>query len=185
MSEVITVAHSDRLPYHSEDLMNPQVFYNLYEFQNISKQLDFISLSSYVSSFAPRNFPEKVIVTHPPYIASLRKVLNSTPDHVLSAYFVTRIAMSYSKFLGPATSIRMATRRLQVTLQGLKKGVPEDRQLFCQSYADELEGLGLLGGKEFVERTFAGDSKAKAESVIYSKRKAKRILSDVSSRKIF
>jgi endothelin-converting enzyme len=127
-----------------------------------------MSLSSYVSTFAPRNFPEKIVVTHPPYIASVRDILISTPDHVLSGYFVTRIALSYSKFLGPATPIRTATRKLQVTLQGLKQGVPEDRQMFCQSYADELQGLGLLGGKEFVERTFAGDSKVKAESVIHS-----------------
>jgi len=145
-----------------------QVAYNPYDFRNLSQQLDFMSLSTYVSTFAPRNFPTKIIVTSPPYIKSVHKILADTPDHVLSAYFVTRMGLSYSKFLGPATPIRKATRRLQVALQGLKKGVPEDRQQFCQAYADELDGLGLLGGKEFVDRTFAGDSKAKAESVIYS-----------------
>jgi endothelin-converting enzyme len=107
-------------------------------------------------------------VTYPPYLKSLRQILASTPDHVLAAYFVTRVGFSYAKFLGPATPVRKATRRLQIALQGLQKGVPEDRQDFCQAYVDELEGLGLIGGKEFVDRTFAGDSKEKAESVIYS-----------------
>lgn len=152
----------------SEDLFNPQVAYNPYEFNNLSQQLDFMDLSTYLSTFAPRNFAEKIIVTHPPYIKSVHKILADTPDHVLSAYFVTRLGLSYSKFLGPATPVRKATRKLQVVLQGLKKGVPEDRQQFCQAYVDELNGLGLLGGFEFVKRTFGGDSKSKAESVIYS-----------------
>jgi len=153
---------------HREDLFNPQVAYNPYDFHNLSQQLDFMSLSTYISTFAPRNFPSKIVVTHPPYIKSVHRILADTPSYVLSAYFVTRLGLGYSKFLGPATPVRQATRKLQVVLQGLKKGVPEDRQQFCQAYADELQGLGLLGGKEFVDRAFGGDSKTKAESVIYS-----------------
>lgn len=154
---------------YSENLSNPSLAYNPYPFNNLSQELSFFSLPEYLSAYSPRSFPESIVVTYPPYISSVRKILSSTPDHVLSAYFVTRMGLSYSKFLGPATEVKIATRKLQVALQGLKPGVPEDRQQFCQSYADELEGLGLIGGKEFVEKTFGGNSKQKAEAVIYSK----------------
>jgi endothelin-converting enzyme len=58
-----------------------QIAYNPYDFRNLSQQLDFMSLSTYVSTFAPRNFPTKIIVTSPPYIESVHKILADTPDH--------------------------------------------------------------------------------------------------------
>lgn len=126
-----------------------------------------MDLSAYISTFNSRNFPTKIVVTHPPYINSVHKILAHTPDHVLSAYFVTRFGLTYSTTLGPQTPVRQATRRLQELLQGIKRGTPEDRQLFCQAYVDSQTGLGYIGGKEFVDRKFAGDSKEKAEKVIY------------------
>jgi endothelin-converting enzyme len=151
----------------SEDLFNPTFSYNPYPFNNVSKELSFMDLPAYISTFNTRNFPTKIVVTHPPYIHSVQKILSRTPDHVLSAYFVTRLGLSYSTLLGPQTPVRHATRRLQELLQGLKPGTPEDRQMFCQAYVDSQTGLGFLGGKEFVDRKFAGDSKEKAEKVIY------------------
>lgn len=151
----------------SEDLFNPTFSYNPYPFANVSKELSFMDLSAYISTFNSRNFPTKIVVTHPPYINSVHKILAHTPDHVLSAYFVTRFGLTYSTTLGPQTPVRQATRRLQELLQGIKRGTPEDRQLFCQAYVDSQTGLGYIGGKEFVDRKFAGDSKEKAEKVIY------------------
>lgn len=127
-----------------------------------------MDLNTYVSTFNPRNFPNKLIVTHPPYIASVKKILAQTPDYVISAYFVTRMSLAYSSMLGPSTAIKSATRVLQEVLQGLKPGTPEDRQKYCLKYVDALEGLGYIGGKEFIDRKFGGDSKLKAEGVIYS-----------------
>ncbi|KAJ9123310.1 hypothetical protein QFC22_001509 [Naganishia vaughanmartiniae] len=150
-----------------EDLFNPTFSYNPYPFNNLSKELSFMDLPAYISTFNTRNFPTKVVVTHPPYIHSVQKILSRTPHHVLSAYFVTRFGLSYSTLLGPQTPVRLATRRLQELLQGLKPGTPEDRQMFCQAYVDSQSGLGFLGGKEFVDRKFAGDSKEKAAKVIY------------------
>ena len=126
-----------------------------------------MDLSAYISTFNTRKFPEKIVVTHPPYIAAVHKLLAKTPDHVVSAYFAPRFGLSYSTLLGPQTPVRLATRRLQELLQGIKPGTPEDRQLFCQAVVDSQTGLGFLGGKEFVDRKFAGDSKEKAEKVIY------------------
>lgn len=126
-----------------------------------------MDLSAYISTFNTRHFPTKIVVTHPPYIAAVHRLLAKTPDHVLAGYFATRISLSYSSLLGPKTPVRLATRRLQELLQGIKPGTPEDRQLFCQANVDSQTGLGYLGGKEFVDRKFAGDSKEKAEKVIY------------------
>jgi endothelin-converting enzyme len=151
----------------SEDLFNPTFSYNPYPFANVSKELSFMDLSAYISTFNTRKFPTKIVVTHPPYINAVHKILAHTPDHVLSAYFVTRFGLTYSTLLGPQTPVRLATRRLQELLQGIKRGTPEDRQLFCQAYVDSQTGLGFIGGKEFVDRKFAGDSKEKAEKVIY------------------
>lgn len=156
------------IPNDSEELFNPKTAYNPWTFKNLSHELDFMNLEDYISAYATRAFPEKIIVTFPPYIKSLRSILSSSPNHVVSAYFATRTALEYAKFLGPATPIHKATRKLHVLLTGIKKGVPEDRQQTCQAYADELEGLGLIGGKEFVEQTFGGDSKVKAERVIHN-----------------
>ncbi|GHJ86140.1 hypothetical protein NliqN6_2542 [Naganishia liquefaciens] len=150
-----------------EDLFNPTFSYNPYPFANVSKELSFMDLSAYISTFNTRKFPEKIVVTHPPYIAAVHKLLAKTPDHVVSAYFAARFGLSYSTLLGPQTPVRLATRRLQELLQGIKPGTPEDRQLFCQAVVDSQTGLGFLGGKEFVDRKFAGDSKEKAEKVIY------------------
>lgn len=151
-----------------EFLANPKYAYNPFSFKQLEDTLPFMSLSSYLASFAPRNFPEKIIVTYPPYLESVSDILKDTPDHIVSAYFVTRMAITYSTSLGPETSIRKATRRLQEVLSGIKKGTPEDRQVKCQTWVDSVDGLGLIGGAEFVSRTFGGSSKEQAEEVIYN-----------------
>jgi endothelin-converting enzyme len=153
---------------HSELLSNPTYANNPYGFHNLSNALDFVSLDDYLSAFAPRNHPNKIIVTYPPYLKALRKILAQTPDHVLSAYFATRFSLSYASLLGPRTPVWMAARSLQEVLTGLKKGTPQDRTEFCLRVVDELDGLGLLAGKEFIDRKFGGNSKATAERVINS-----------------
>ncbi len=150
----------------SELLSNPLYANNPFEFQNLSVAMPFIGLNEYISSFAPRNHPDKIIVTYPAYLKSLSHLLSKTPDHVLSAYFVTRFGLRYGSLLGPRTQVWQAVRTLQETLGGLKKGTPQDRSQYCMRVVDELEGLGLLGGKEFVDRAFGGDSKKTAEDII-------------------
>ncbi len=129
--------------------------------------MPFMTLNNYLSAFGTRNHPDKIIVSYPPYLNSLNKVLSRTPDHIVSAYFVTRFSLSYASLLGPSTDVWKAARTLQEVLGGLKKGTPQDRTQFCLKLVDELDGLGLLGGKEFMDRKFGGDSKATAEKVIY------------------
>lgn len=151
-----------------EDLSNPRTSYHPVTFDELEQALAPIGLDlrSYVSSFAPRNFPEKVIVSHLPYLHALDRLLAATPEHVISAYFATRAAMTYSTYLAPSAPIRRATRRLQEALAGIKPGTPEDRKTKCLAWVDDLEGLGLIGGKEFIDRKFGGDSKERAEEVI-------------------
>ena len=147
-----------------EYLFNPHYSYNPYPADEVEKALPFFSLPNYISTFLPRHFPENITVTHPPYLKSLTEIISSTPDHVLSGYFVTRIAMTYSVALGPLVGLRQQTRRLEEVLRGLKKGTEEIRQDVCLSYVDTI--IGYVAGREFVREAFSPEAKADGEGII-------------------
>ena len=65
-----------------EDLPDPSYSYNPTSFAKLAKRLP-INLAAYVSSFAPRNFPEKVIVTSPDYLKAMTRIVEREEDYVL------------------------------------------------------------------------------------------------------
>lgn len=65
-----------------EKLSNPTYSYNPFHFRKLRKMLPF-NLASYVSSFAPRSFPEKIIVTSPSYVKAMTKIVEQEEDYVL------------------------------------------------------------------------------------------------------
>ncbi|KAG8919503.1 hypothetical protein FRC02_001598 [Tulasnella sp. 418] len=138
--------------------------YNPTPFNNFTEKIPQIHFPAYLSSFAPRNFPHKVIVSYPPYLGSLSDILNSTSAEVLEAYFVSRAGLSLADSLGMTTEVWKASRHLDELLRGLKKGAVEDRQDFCLRRVESA--LGFASGRFFVERTFSGDSREKAAKVI-------------------
>lgn len=96
-------------------------------FANVSRVLP-IDLASYVSSFAPRNFPKDIVVGTPPYFALLPDILAGEDAHVLQAYFVVRAAFRYGKLLGPGVEVRKEVERFGNVLQGIKPGAEVDRE---------------------------------------------------------
>ena len=147
-----------------EYLYNPHYSYNPYAADSVDKALPFLDLPNYISTFVPRHFPENITVTHPPYLRSLTKIINATPDYVLSGYFITRIAMTHSSALGPKVGVRQQTRRLEEVLRGLKKDTEENRQDVCLSHVDDI--IGYIAGREFVREAFAPEAKADGEGII-------------------
>lgn len=149
-----------------EYLFNPHFAYNPYSAKEVDAALPFLDLNAYLSAFAPRLFPENITVTHPPYLKSVSKIVADTPDHVLSAYFITKLALTYSPALGPDVDVRKEKRRLEEVLQGIKKGTEENRQDVCLRWVDNL--VGFIAGREFVREAFSPEAKADGEGIINS-----------------
>ncbi|WVR05380.1 hypothetical protein IAU60_002394 [Kwoniella sp. DSM 27419] len=149
-----------------EYLSNPHYAYNPYPTEDLAKALPFLDIPTYLSSYSPRSFPANITVTHPPYLKAVSKIVDQTPDHVLSAYFVTRLAMTYASALGPKVTVRQHTRRLEEVLRGIKKGTEENRQDVCLGWVDEI--VGFIAGREFVREAFSPEAKADGEHIIRS-----------------
>lgn len=150
-----------------ENLFNPHFAYNPYSTKKVGKHLPFLDIPTYLSAFAIRRFPENITVTHPAYLKSVTKLVDSTPDYVLSGYFTTRLALSYASALGPKTGIRAEARRLEEVLRGIKKGTEENREDVCLGWVDNT--LGFIAGREFVREAFSPEAKKEGEDIINCK----------------
>lgn len=123
-----------------------------------------IRFSDYFSTFTPRNFPDKVILTYPPYAESLSEILDDSPADVIETYLVAQTALSLSPYLGMDTEAWQAQRTLLETLSGIKKGAIGDRAEYCVGRVEST--LGFATGRYFVNETFSGESKEKGTKVI-------------------
>ncbi|KAK7049256.1 hypothetical protein VNI00_005857 [Paramarasmius palmivorus] len=143
---------------------DPIATYNPAPISNLTKALPQIDFPAYFSSFAPRNFPEQVILTHPPYAKSLSSILDQTSSDVIEAYLMVRAALSLSPNLGMSTDAWKAQRSLVEALTGIKKGAVGDRAEYCVRQVEEA--MGFAAGRFFVNETFAGESREKGTKVI-------------------
>ncbi|KAI0647206.1 Metalloprotease [Trametes meyenii] len=143
---------------------DPIATYNPVSFQNITEQLPQFDFSTYLSSFAPRNFPTTVILTSTTYLSSLSSILAETDADTLEAYFVTRAGLEYAPYLGLDTEAWQATRSLEEVLNGIKKGAVGDRAEYCVGRVESA--MGFAAGRYFVNETFGGASREKATKVI-------------------
>jgi endothelin-converting enzyme len=156
------------LVFHSEKLYgDPFGTYNPVPISNLTDTLPQVHFSDYFSTFAPRAFPERVIVTHPAYPHSLSKILEETPSNVIEAYLITRAALSLAPHLGLNTEAWKAQRSLQETLEGIKEGAVGDRSETCVTHTENA--LGFAVGRYFVNETFGGSSREKGTKVITGK----------------
>ncbi|KAG8883883.1 hypothetical protein FRB97_005721 [Tulasnella sp. 331] len=143
---------------------DPFFTYNPLSFDDFSGRLPEIDFSAYLSSFTPRSFPQKVIVSYPPYLKSLSALIKDTNAETMEAYFVSRAALTFANYLSPQTEVWQAKRELDELLKGLKKGAVDPRDEFC--LAEVESALGFAAGRFFVEETFGGQSHIKAAKVI-------------------
>ena len=143
---------------------DPFATYNPVPFFNLTSSLPQIHFPTYLSAFTPRSFPERVILSYPPYAGALSNVLNETLSEVVEGYLVVRVALSLSPYLGTSTEAWMAQRTLLETLTGIKKGAVGDRSEYCLARVED--NLGFASGRYFVKEVFGGNSKNKATKVI-------------------
>lgn len=149
----------------SEDLyLDPIGTYNPRPFEEFASQLPQINFPTYFSTFTPRAFPTRVILTSTTYAPSLSAILSNTSAEVVEAYLVTRVGLKLAPYLGQDTQVWKANRELEETLQGIKKGQVPDRSDWCIQRVEE--SLGFAVGRFFVQETFGGDSKQKGTKVI-------------------
>jgi endothelin-converting enzyme len=149
-----------------EYLFNPHFSYNPYTAKEVQKALPFIDLGAYLSAMAPRKYPSKIVVSHPPYLKKITKLVRDVPDHVLSAYFVSKLALAYGPALGPKTEVRKQVMHLNNVLSGVKPGTEENRENNCLNAVDNL--VGFIAGREFVQAAFSPEAKADGEHIINS-----------------
>ncbi|KAK0210236.1 Metalloprotease [Desarmillaria ectypa] len=143
---------------------DPVATYNPVPLSNLTTTLPQIRFSDYFSTFTPRNFPNNVILTYPPYAESLSEILDDSPADVIETYLVAQTALSLSPYLGMGTEAWQAQRSLLETLSGIKKGAVGDRAEYCVGQAEST--LGFATGRYFVNETFGGESKEKGTKLI-------------------
>jgi endothelin-converting enzyme len=113
-------------------------------FSNLTAGLPEFNFPNYLATFAPRAFPTRVIVTYPPYVASLSHILDSSESEVVEAYLIARVALSVSPLLGQETDVWKVVRELKEVLNGLKKGAVPDRAEYCAGQVSNTMGYAFL-----------------------------------------
>lgn len=147
-----------------EYLFNPHYAYNPYPSEKVDKHLPIIDLRAYLSTFNSQHYPVNITVTYPPYLKAVSRLVENTPDYVLSGYFATRLAFTYSSSLGPKVGIKQATKRLSDVLKGVKKGTEENRQDTCLAAVDGI--VGFIAGREYVREAFSAEAKEDGIKII-------------------
>ncbi|KAF9520534.1 hypothetical protein BS47DRAFT_639027 [Hydnum rufescens UP504] len=145
-------------------LVDPLATYNPQPLENLTRYMTYMDFPGYASSFAPRHFPENVIVTYPPYVRDLLLLIEETDPEVIQAYLVTQAALQLSPYLGPNTFPWKVVNEFNQLLHGIKRGTPIDREEWCLARVEE--SLGFLTGHFFVQEAFSGSSRAKATDLI-------------------
>ncbi|KAF7295323.1 Endothelin-converting enzyme 1 [Mycena indigotica] len=143
---------------------DPFFTYNRVPLQNLTESLPQVSFPDYFATFAPRTFPENIIVTYPAYPVAVSELLSSTSNDTIEAYLVARAALALSPNLGMSTEAWAAQRSLLETLTGIKKGAVGDRAEYCVGKVEST--LGFAAGRYFVNATFGGDSREKGTKII-------------------
>ncbi|KAE9406762.1 zincin [Gymnopus androsaceus JB14] len=143
---------------------DPIATYNPAPIFNLTASLPQIEFARYFATFTPGKFPDRLILTYPPYAESLSEILEKTSGDVIEAYLVTRAALSLSSYLGMDTEAWQAQRTLVETLNGIKKGAVGERSEYCVGQVEQA--LGFAAGRYFVNETFGGESKEKGTKVI-------------------
>lgn len=96
----------------SVDLADPVLAYNAYDLSSLTKLAPFIHWPEYFSGFAPRTFPDPVILSTPTFFGNLSKILDRSTDEELEAYFVWKTVQSLGQLLGPRETARKEVTQL-------------------------------------------------------------------------
>ncbi|KAI8070891.1 hypothetical protein BC940DRAFT_174856 [Gongronella butleri] len=108
---------------------------------------------------------DSVIVTSTDYLGKLSKqVLRKTSPQALQAYFVWRVLDAYTPAL--ADRVRKPSQELNAFVQGTSVKQIPPRWETCLRQVDDA--VGFLAGRLFVQESFAGDIKERADDFVKS-----------------
>lgn len=155
--------------YDHRDVLyqDPIATYNPVPISNLTDAIPEINFNVYFSTFTPRAYPTRAILTSTTYPASLSTILQETSRDTLEAYLEARAALSFAGHLGMSTEAWRATRALEERLRGIKPGAVGDRAEYCVGRVEAA--MGFAAGRYFVKEVFGGDSREKGTKVITGK----------------
>ncbi|GJJ12083.1 hypothetical protein Clacol_006324 [Clathrus columnatus] len=148
--------------------LDPMGTYNPVDHEELAELLPEIDFPIYWSSFAPRAFPSKIIVTYKKYLTSLSKLLSNTTSDVIEGYLVARTSLTLAQYLGPETDIWKAHRLLVETLTGISKGAVQNREEYCIDQVTDIDALGLAAGRFFALEAFSRESQVDTRNIVFN-----------------
>jgi len=143
---------------------DPVATYNPVPIRKLTSDFPEINFNAYFSTFAPRNYPERVILDSLKFPSALSDIIHEAPTSVLQAYLEIRAALTLAPHLSVNTESWKAVRSLEEVLRGIKPGAIGDRAEYCVGRVETAMGFGV--GRYFVQETFGGDSRVKGTRVI-------------------
>jgi len=109
-----------------------------------------------------KRLPKAVLLTSPPYLDSVNRLLKQTPKETIQAYLLWT---TIRNFIGhTSASTRKAWEDFSKTLAGIDPNVKKERWKTCVREMDNT--IGFLAGEFYVRKTFGGDAKERGRLVI-------------------
>ncbi|KAL5604170.1 hypothetical protein BROUX41_002151 [Berkeleyomyces rouxiae] len=137
--------------------------YNSMPLSDAAKLAPKIDLEGIIKILAPQGVAtNNVIVHHPQYLETLEKILGTTEEPLLKAYFQWRMIRSYSAFVEDETLRPL--KEFEKEVFGIEPDTEADRWETCVSKID-LSIDGILS-RFFIEKTFSSASKTYGEEML-------------------
>ncbi|KAG0302559.1 hypothetical protein BGZ98_007402 [Dissophora globulifera] len=151
-----------------EDLDNSELTYNPRTLAEISELIPAIDWALVLEKLfgAGTQTPNPIIISMPEYLEKLNALIHDTPALTLQNYFAWRLIHRLSPYLG--VEFRKPMLQLKAALQGVSADLVTPRWETCIDVVDT--SLGAMAGHYFIERSFKGDSKERADDIINSLR---------------
>lgn len=138
-------------------------YYNPMTVAEIHGLLPQVSFDHIIAQLAPKGYSaEKIIVGSPAYMAALAKLLSSSTDETLQAFFVWKVVQRYEKNIEHPSLEPL--RAFNNKLRGLDPSAKEERWRTCIDAVDR--DLGWILSKFFVEAAFSENSKKFGDQIV-------------------
>ena len=136
--------------------------YNPVAVSNLTDTLPYVAFDRLISDLTGKPLPKAVLLTSPPYLETVNRLLRKTPKETIQAYFLWTAMRAY---LGhTSASTRKAWEDFSKVLAGIDPNVKKERWKTCVREMDNT--LGFLAGEFYVRKTFGGDAKERGRLVI-------------------
>jgi len=129
---------------------------------NLTATLPFVSFETIIENLTRKSLPRAVLLTSPPYLEAVNRLLEKTPKETIQAYLLWTTMRMY---LGhTSTAVRKPWETFSKELGGIDPNVKKERWKTCVREMDNT--LGFLAGEFYVRKTFAGNAKERGRLVI-------------------